>query len=392
MAGQATTACAPRSSCRCTARSSPPRKIERVAADQRFVQVLVWEMQEIPLGRRQHWPIYRVAEQLDLPIGIHAGSSLPPSADQSRLAVVLPGRLRLLVHRFRRRAEQPDHRRRVRRIPPPEGRADGIRRHLAAGLDVARQQDLARRARRSAVAGKIPRRLRARPRPPDHPAVRRPAATPTSSSASSRRSAPTRCCCSRPTIRTGTSTAPTRCPTACRTTCCSKILVDNALETYPRLTRVTQRSHPMNVDRSRIARPGHQPTRRHLGFVDCDVHPYTKSPADLDQFLSERWRKHRQDDRRPLARAVLPTRRTIRGCRRSPACAWTPGRRTAAHPGSDLADDARATARPVQRLLRPDDAAARPRRRRTQRRVRRRDGDRGERLGSAGLVRSPSRA
>ena len=81
------------------------RKIERVAADHRFVQVLVWEMQEIPLGRRIHWPIYRVAEQLDLPIGIHAGSSLPPSADQSRLAVVLPGRLRLLVHRFRRRAE-----------------------------------------------------------------------------------------------------------------------------------------------------------------------------------------------------------------------------------------------------------------------------------------------
>jgi uncharacterized protein len=30
-----------------------------------------------------------------------------------------------------------------------------------------------------------------------------------------------------------------------------------------------------------------------LGIVDCDVHPYTKSPADLDQFLSERWRKHR---------------------------------------------------------------------------------------------------
>ena len=31
-----------------------------------------------------------------------------------------------------------------------------------------------------------------------------------------------------------------------------------------------------------------------LGFVDCDVHPYTKSPADLDAFLPERWRKLRQ--------------------------------------------------------------------------------------------------
>ena len=42
-----------------------------------------------------------------------------------------------------------------------------------------------------------------------------------------------------------------------------------------------------------------------LGFVDCDVHPYTKSPADLDQFLSEKWRKHRQTiGNRARARAV----------------------------------------------------------------------------------------
>src|SRR5215469_5899053 len=47
------------------------KEIERVAADPRFVQVLVWEMGELPLGRRQHWPIYRAAERLDLPIGIH---------------------------------------------------------------------------------------------------------------------------------------------------------------------------------------------------------------------------------------------------------------------------------------------------------------------------------
>src|ERR1700722_11636456 len=30
-----------------------------------------------------------------------------------------------------------------------------------------------------------------------------------------------------------------------------------------------------------------------LGIVDCDVHPYTRSAADLDEFLPERWRKHR---------------------------------------------------------------------------------------------------
>ena len=27
-----------------------------------------------------------------------------------------------------------------------------------------------------------------------------------------------------------------------------------------------------------------------LGFVDCDVHPFTRSPADFDPFLAQRWR------------------------------------------------------------------------------------------------------
>jgi len=44
--------------------------------------VLMLAMTEMPLGRRQHWPIYQTAERLGLPIGIHAGSSFrhPPSA------------------------------------------------------------------------------------------------------------------------------------------------------------------------------------------------------------------------------------------------------------------------------------------------------------------------
>jgi len=50
-------------------------EIERCANDPRFVQVLVLVMGELPLGRRQHWPIYRAAERHGLPIGIHAGSS-----------------------------------------------------------------------------------------------------------------------------------------------------------------------------------------------------------------------------------------------------------------------------------------------------------------------------
>lgn len=57
-------------------------EVERLAGDPRFVQILTLAMGELPLGRRQHWPLYRVAEKHGLPIGIHAGSSYrhPPSA------------------------------------------------------------------------------------------------------------------------------------------------------------------------------------------------------------------------------------------------------------------------------------------------------------------------
>jgi predicted TIM-barrel fold metal-dependent hydrolase len=49
-------------------------EIERCAADRRFVQVLVLAMGELPLGRSYHWPVFRAAEALGLPLGIHAGS------------------------------------------------------------------------------------------------------------------------------------------------------------------------------------------------------------------------------------------------------------------------------------------------------------------------------
>jgi predicted TIM-barrel fold metal-dependent hydrolase len=49
-------------------------EIERRAGDKRFVQVLMWVMNEKPLGKRAYWPIYRAAEKHKLPIGVHAGS------------------------------------------------------------------------------------------------------------------------------------------------------------------------------------------------------------------------------------------------------------------------------------------------------------------------------
>ncbi len=50
-------------------------EIERRADDRRFVQVLMIAGDEMPLGRRHYWPIYRAAERHGLPIGIHAGST-----------------------------------------------------------------------------------------------------------------------------------------------------------------------------------------------------------------------------------------------------------------------------------------------------------------------------
>ena len=50
-------------------------EVNRVAADRRFVQVLLFAMGDMLLGRRPYWPIYAAAEKLGLAIGIHAGST-----------------------------------------------------------------------------------------------------------------------------------------------------------------------------------------------------------------------------------------------------------------------------------------------------------------------------
>jgi predicted TIM-barrel fold metal-dependent hydrolase len=49
-------------------------EIERRASDSRFVQALMLVQGEMPLGRRNYWPIYEAAERHQIPIAIHAGS------------------------------------------------------------------------------------------------------------------------------------------------------------------------------------------------------------------------------------------------------------------------------------------------------------------------------
>ncbi len=50
-------------------------EIDHWAGDSRFVQILLLVGSELPLGRRQNWPIYAAAERHNLPVGIHAGST-----------------------------------------------------------------------------------------------------------------------------------------------------------------------------------------------------------------------------------------------------------------------------------------------------------------------------
>jgi predicted TIM-barrel fold metal-dependent hydrolase len=50
-------------------------EIERLAGDRRFVQVLALVMGEVPLGRRQFWPVYEACIRHGLAFGIHAGSA-----------------------------------------------------------------------------------------------------------------------------------------------------------------------------------------------------------------------------------------------------------------------------------------------------------------------------
>ena len=126
-------------------------EIERRAADRRFVQVLMPAACEMMLGRSYYWPIYEVAAKYDLPIGLHAGSMY-------RYAPTSGGWPSHYLHDYvaqladlRGPVAQPDLERRVQPLSRPAFRADRIRRDLAARLHLARDQDLARRARRGAV-------------------------------------------------------------------------------------------------------------------------------------------------------------------------------------------------------------------------------------------------
>ncbi len=45
-------------------------EVERLAPDPRFVQAMVLCMNEMPLGRREYWPLHAALERHGLPLGI----------------------------------------------------------------------------------------------------------------------------------------------------------------------------------------------------------------------------------------------------------------------------------------------------------------------------------
>ena len=58
-------------------------EIERLAGDERFVQVLVLAQGEMPLGRRYYWPVWEAAARHRLPVGVHPGGMFRHAPTQS---------------------------------------------------------------------------------------------------------------------------------------------------------------------------------------------------------------------------------------------------------------------------------------------------------------------
>ena len=180
-------------------------EIERCAADRRFVQVLLLVSGELPLGRRQNWPIYAAAERHGLTLGIHAGSTYRHpntpvgwssyySEEYINQAGAFQTQLTSLITEgvF---AKFPD----LTVVLMESGR------DLAARLSLASDEILEGAAQRGALGRRSARHDRARTGPPD-----------ARSRSTGRRIRPrspgswsiwvrTNCCCSPPTIRTGSS-------------------------------------------------------------------------------------------------------------------------------------------------------------------------------------------
>ena len=141
-------------------------EINRLATDRRFVQVLLFAMGDTLLGRRPCWPIYAAAAKHGLAIGVHAGSTYRHAPMASGWPAHRVEDYVAQSAAFESQLLELPRRRRVPAIPDaaPGARESGY--HLAAEPAVAHHQVVARHARRSAldrpVAGRDHPRARSR--------------------------------------------------------------------------------------------------------------------------------------------------------------------------------------------------------------------------------------
>ena len=152
-------------------------EIERCAPDRRFVQVLLLVSGELPLGRRQNWPIYAAAERHGLPIGIHAGSTYRHPNTPVGWSSYLSEEYINQAGAFQTQLTSLIAEGVFAKFPNLTVRADGIGGDLAAGLSVAADQILEGAAQRGAVGRRSAGHHRARAGAADLAAVRRPAGT-----------------------------------------------------------------------------------------------------------------------------------------------------------------------------------------------------------------------
>ncbi len=148
-------------------------EIERRAGDNRFVSVLVLAQGETLLGRRHYWPVWQAAEKHKLPIAIHAGSQYRQAPSSIGWPSYRYEYYLAEAQAFQAQILSLIYEGVFGKFPDLKVVLMEFGRELAAGLHVARQQDLARRARRGALGRARAGLDHPRPYPRHHAAVRR---------------------------------------------------------------------------------------------------------------------------------------------------------------------------------------------------------------------------
>ena len=165
-------ACAPRSWCRC--RTSSTRSTRSSAALPIGASCRSWcsPWARCRSGAGSLWPVYAAAERHGLPIGIHAGSAYRHPVTSLGWPSYYIEDYAAQSQAFQSQVASLITEGVFAKYPGAQGGADRIGRDLAARLPVAVLEVLARPAHRGAVGRPLAGRDRARPLPPHHPAAR----------------------------------------------------------------------------------------------------------------------------------------------------------------------------------------------------------------------------